>query len=159
MKTERQVQPGMIVVQTVGGQLSKSTNWTLTQENWEICRIERSNWKWNFWAYKAQLVVAERPIEVTSETGGGVLVLRFTDANEGTIATAADRRILDYRGAQYTLEGWESPDTVVDGAGVQLLLLRWQLQALHQIEVMTPLPTEFVAVATAACLLHERPTD
>lgn len=159
METTAMIQPGRLDVQTLGGQLSKSTEWTLARDGALIGAIERVNWKWKFWSYRATATVEGQRIEAESDMSNGALTIHFRDASGGEIATASNRSLLTYHGAKYKLDGLESPDTVLDGAGTVLLQLRWQMQMLHHVDVALPLPVEFVVVATTACLLHERPTD
>ena len=146
-------------VETVGGQLSRTTDWTVKDGDTAICTIERSNWKLRWWTYRATFQLAEGTYEATSDASNGALVLSVRDPNTMVIATATDRTTMTYRDGSFQLTGIESPDSVRDANGEQLMSLHWRLQRLDHIDMHVPLTAEFVAVVTTFCVLHEHPTD
>jgi hypothetical protein len=159
MDRKQYLQVGTLVAQTRGGQLSKSTQWVLSADGATVCEIERVNWKWKWWTYRASIRLDDEVLEATSEISRDALTIHVRDGRGEVVATATDRTTLLYRDQQWKLAGIESPDTVVDSAGHPWLGLFWHLERLHHVDLMVPASAEFVAIATTACLLHERPTN
>lgn len=159
IRGDQELGPGRLEVETAGGQLSKTTEWTLSNGTTAVCHIERVNWKWRWWTYRATIQLAGATLDVTSSMDSRALVLSVRDGNGIVIATARDRTAVMYRDRPFSLTGMESPDAVVDAAGTTLLHLHWRLDRLHHIDLMASLPAEFVAITTTFCLLHERPTN
>lgn len=152
------IQPGMLEVQTRGGQLSKSTEWTIMQNGQPVCRIERANWKWKFWTYAARIDIGASRIDASGALSGRGTSIQFVDGQGVRVATETDESALEYRGTHFTLSGsW--PEKVLDADKREVLTLHWKLQTLDRIDVLQGVPAEFVAIAATACLLFERPTD